>query len=177
MDHQHPFFGEENLALLRQQVIDRVREETHETIAFPLTREFTDGMVDTAREYSGWLRTADLDEGLRKLNDVVVRRTLRRLTEPDEAGQYSRGNTLYNLTRRGRKCNGLRRQHLDGPEDLDDPAIPPGTIVTHNPYRHRVAEWHQRDKALQQRVDAFHDAFKTLRPETHWTADRAFREL
>jgi len=100
---EHQFFSKENMQKIVKQIDSRILSETGETIQFAADGEMARQMIQAAKDFPAHLITADPQEGIDKLNDIVMRRAVRALTVTEEAGQYVPGNYFYRQTRRTRR--------------------------------------------------------------------------
>ena len=134
-DANHRFFSSENIKNVTDGINMRYLKETGRPMQFVPNDVFVDQMILAAQEYPHFLLTADPQEGIHKLNDVLIRRAMRAMTETDTAGQYVAGNVLY------RQTHVIRRDD-DGFED----PTKQGAAVTlaGNIYRKHNAEFQAR---------------------------------
>jgi hypothetical protein len=167
-DANHRFFSTENIKNVTDGINARFQKETGKTIHFVPNDVFVDQMILAAHEYPHFLLTADPQEGIAQLNDVLVRRAMRAMTETDTAGQYVAGNVLY------RQTHVIRRDD-DG---FDDP-IKQGAGVTlaGNIYRKHNAEFQARQMQIRNEYlnNPYNDRFTATVPIM--TLDSDFRDL
>lgn len=110
MDADHRFFGTANISAIVQLINERYLALNNTELNFQPDNTFVEQMIDAAQSFPQYLITANPQEGIDRLNDVIVRRAMRALTKSDEAGQYYAGNVLFRDTR------GFRHDD-DGTED------------------------------------------------------------
>ena len=105
---RHPYVSSDNMAVIIGLIETEVESLTGEKVCLDGQEWLVDTVVNTALEYSDNLWTPDVAGGTAVLNDIVMRRAVRRLTAPDTAGQYYPNNALYGQrdtsTRRGRSA-------------------------------------------------------------------------
>jgi hypothetical protein len=169
LNASHPFYGASNIEALLKMIEQRVLEETGETIVFQANEQMTQEMYQAARDYNNYMITSDVNEGLAKLNDVVVRRALRALTTVEEAGQYIPQNQLYKQTR-----------DLRGADDgLQDPRRHGSSVTLGNgkvfKQRHLSFQTAQRQRQNEYMNHPYTDKFLRARPVMH--KDAEFRDL
>jgi len=142
LNEDHPFFSEDNMHELAGLIEARVLRLTHDQIHFALTKETTDQMVQAAMDYRECLVTVDPHEGVGKLNEVVVRRAVRALTQETVEGQHDAQNVFHQNTR------STRRDEND-PDSLEDPKQAFTVFSSGNPYKSHVDRWREEDRARQ----------------------------
>jgi len=147
---------------------ERYNQTTGTTIKFMADATFVDQLIQASQDYPQYFLTADPQEGIRKLNDLVARRALRALTQTDAAGQYVAGNVLY------RQTHALRHDD-DGMEDHTRQ----GSAVTlaGNIFRKRNADFQARQKQIRDAYlnNTYSDRF--VATEYRDSLDSRFREL
>ena len=168
LNASHPFYGASNIEALLKMIEQRVLEQTGETIVFQANEQMTREMYQAARDYPNYMITSDVNEGLAKLNDIVVRRALRALTTVEEAGQYIPHNQLYKQTRDLRGADdGLQDHKRHGSS-----VILGGNV---NKQRNLLFQTEQRRLQSEYMNHPYADKFLRARPVMH--EDAKFREL
>ena len=166
---EHGFFSVENIKGLLDTIELRLGSETGvERVPFSANAAFNDAVYAAARDYPHLLLTSNPAEGIRGLNDVVVRRAVAAMTDDEAAGQYVTGNVLYNQTRRGGR----------GDDDVQDPVRQGAAVVlAGNVEKQRSARFRATQREAQETYMAVptDERFFGTRPKAH--LDSQFREL
>jgi hypothetical protein len=101
LNSNHRFFSADNMLV----IVTLIEEKAAGALHFEICENFCQQLIKAALDYPHYLITANAQEGIDQLNDVVVRRALMALTETDGAGQYVAGNALYAMSRKHRKSD------------------------------------------------------------------------
>lgn len=143
MAQNHPFFSSTNMRAIMRAIELEVFRQTEQTISFKGDEKFITELAKVAEEYRNLMITSDVNEGIQKLNAIIVARACRDLIEEDTAGQYIAGNVLYKQTRKtGRSEN--RMGHED-PENRQGSAV----ILGGNVYKKRNEKYQIEQRELQ----------------------------
>jgi hypothetical protein len=110
MDSNHRFYSVENIVALVELINQQYEVLNGTTFNFVPDKTFTEQLIVAANDYPQYLITADPQEGINMLNDIMVRRAMKAFTKSDTAGQYYAGNILYRDSRSFRNDD-------DGTED------------------------------------------------------------
>jgi hypothetical protein len=125
MEHlspNHPYFSTDNTVTLVGLIDARVVVETGDPFELAVDQQLISAMIKAATDRPEWLMTANPQEGINRLNDLVVRRVVRNLTADASAGTYG---TSYIADQRQRprvyNGNGLYKATRGGDDALVDP--------------------------------------------------------
>ena len=139
----HPFFSAANMQTLFKTIEGAVFTQTQSKINFVGDEKFLTELSLVAEEYPNLLITSDTNEGLQKLNRILVHRALRDLIEDDLAGQYYEGNKLFKqTTRTGRSEN---RRHGEDIVDRQNASVILGGQI----YKKRNEKFQNEQKDLE----------------------------
>lgn len=168
LNSDHPFFGVDNIKTALALIEARLLQETGTRTTFAANDRFVEEMLQAARDYPNLLVTADRTEGIAKLNNVLVGRAVRDLTETAEAGQYEAGNYLNRISRKTRRED-------DGLQDPDRQGS--SVILAGNIYKKHNDQFQQDVLAMQNAYMShpYNNRFRRAQPKDH--LDSKFRDL
>lgn len=154
----HPFFAIENMQALIQLIQNKLQELTDFTPDIISDDAFVTAMFEVAQTYPHYLITAHAEEGVDLLNDVVVRRYVRLLTKPEEAGQYYPNNNFFQETRKILRID----------NEADDGTVQ-GSAIT---LAGEANLYHRRNQVLQQQARQQQQYVHQHPKDLAWTVSR-----
>jgi len=168
LNSNHPFFGVDNMKAVLALIEARLLQETGTRTTFAANDRFVEEMLQAARDYPNLLITSDQQEGIAKLNTVLVGRAVRDLTDTAEAGQYEAGNYLHRISRKTRRED-------DGLQDPDRQGS--SVILAGNIYKKHNDRFQQMVLDMQDAYMShpYNERFRRAQPKEH--LDSQFRDL
>jgi hypothetical protein len=98
--------------IIVQLINARYLELNGTPLNFIADNTFVEQMISVGADFPHYFITADPQEGIDKLNDVLVRRAMKAVTTSDPAGQYYAGNVLFRDTRSFRSDDDGTQDHV-----------------------------------------------------------------
>lgn len=125
LSETHLYFSSKNIVSLVGQIDGRVAKETEEPFELEVDQKLLSAMIKAALDRPEWLMTANTQEGVDRLNDLVTRRVLRNLTTDTDGAEYGvsyiadqrqrpqvySGGGLYKMSRQDKDVEDPKQTH------------------------------------------------------------------